>query len=107
MSESFFQYHMFVCTNERPADHPFGSCSSSGSEPLLDYLRSELTRRQLKTGIRAQKAGCLGRCNLGPLLVVYPQGIWYGIKTKADIDQIIDSHIVGGQIVEALQVPAA
>ncbi|BBE10458.1 ferredoxin 2Fe-2S protein [Mycoavidus cysteinexigens] len=55
--------------------------------------------------IRINKAGCLDRCEQGPVVVVYPQGVWYSYIDEADIDEIIDSHLVGGKIVERLLIP--
>ena len=55
--------------------------------------------------MRANKAGCLEQCEVGPTVVVYPDAVWYGGVTPADVDEIIDSHIVGGRLVERLIIP--
>jgi len=101
-SESFYRLHLFVCTNERPEGHPRGSCARAGAEDLLGYLKTQLIKRKVTAGVRAQKAGCLDRCELGPVLVVYPESTWYAVTSKTDIDQIIDQHVIGGQVVASL-----
>ncbi|HEX3821394.1 MAG TPA: (2Fe-2S) ferredoxin domain-containing protein [Candidatus Sulfotelmatobacter sp.] len=67
-------------------------------------FKQKLSERGLKGQIRANQAGCLDQCEHGPNLVVYPDGVWYGFVTEADVDEIIDSHIVGGKTVERLRL---
>ena len=55
--------------------------------------------------MRINKAGCLGRCDDGPVLVVYPDNVWYTFVDEEDIDDIIDNHLVHGRIVERLRLP--
>lgn len=55
--------------------------------------------------VRINKAGCLDRCDQGPCLVIYPEGVWYTYVDQQDIDEIIDQHLVGGKIVERLRLP--
>ena len=68
-------------------------------------FKQKLAERGLKATVRANKSGCLDQCEHGPNLVVYPDGAWYGHVTAADVDEIIDSHIIGGRPVERLVLP--
>jgi len=99
----YYRLHVFVCTNERPADDPRGCCSSKGSAELRDHLKQRVKEAGLK-GVRINNAGCLDRCALGPVLVIYPEGVWYFADGKADIDEIFDTHIIGGGRVERLML---
>lgn len=106
----YFQLHFFVCTNERPEGHPRGSCARKSSARLRDYAKARAKELGIP-GIRVNSAGCLDRCELGPVMVIYPEGIWYSFKTHDDIDAILDAHLVKGGRVPALmltpdQVPA-
>lgn len=100
---SFYTPHIFACTNTRPADHPRGSCGGQGAEALRQYMREKLKASGLPDA-RANMAGCLDQCENGPVLVVYPEGIWYRAATKQDIDRIVDEHLVAGKIVTDLQL---
>ena len=97
--------HLFVCTNERPAGHPRGSCQAKGSEELVKAFKEEVARLGVKGEVRAQKAGCLDTCEWGPSVVVYPEGIWYGKVRLADVAEIVRSHLVEGRPVERLRIP--
>jgi (2Fe-2S) ferredoxin len=57
-----------------------------------------------KGQVRINKAGCLDRCEEGPVLVVYPEAVWYTYVDREDIDEIIDLHVVGGEVVERLRI---
>jgi (2Fe-2S) ferredoxin len=100
-----FKRHVFVCTNERPADHPRGSCKAKGGVEVRDALKSELTKRGLSKIIRANASGCLDQCERGVTVVVYPEEVWYGGVTVDDIPEIVDQHLVGGEAVERLMQP--
>jgi (2Fe-2S) ferredoxin len=96
-----YKYHLFFCTHER--DDGQVSCQQSGdAQSLRDYAKQRVKELKLKK-IRVNNAGCLNRCALGPILVIYPEGTWYHYETEADIDEIIDSHLVNGIIVERLK----
>lgn len=99
----FFQAHVFICTNRRPDDNPRGSCAGKGSEELREHLKDAQKRLGLKN-VRINSAGCLDRCGLGPVMVIYPEGIWYSFSTIADMDEILDTHLVKGGRVERLMV---
>ena len=97
---------MFVCTQTRPEDHPKGSCSARGAMPLIDKFRSELEARDLLGRFKASTSGCLGVCDQGPVALVYPEGTMYKLASDADVNTIIDEHLLGGKPVDSLKVPA-
>ncbi|NUO83126.1 (2Fe-2S) ferredoxin domain-containing protein [candidate division KSB1 bacterium] len=99
-----FEKHIFICTNQRPPDNPKGCCASKNSEAIAAKFKEELHKRGLKGKMRANKAGCLDMCELGPTVVVYPEGVWYKHVTLEDVEEIIDSHLMGGKVVERLRV---
>jgi len=100
-----FKRHIFVCINQRTPDDPRGSCSKLGSEALHARFKSEAKRLNLKDVVRANKAGCLDHCAQGPSVVVYPEGVWYTYVDESDIDEIVERHIVKGEIVTRLLMP--
>jgi (2Fe-2S) ferredoxin len=99
----YFRLHAFVCTNERPADDPRGCCSARNAVALRDHLKKRVKEAGLK-GVRVNNAGCLDRCEIGPVLVIYPEGIWYKADSISDIDEILDTHFIGGGRVERLML---
>lgn len=97
----FYEVHVFCCVNERPPQHRRGCCALKGSRQLCDYM----CRRAMVLGlrqIRVNHAGCLNRCELGPAMVIYPEGVWYSYHNEADIDEILNRHVIRGNIVERL-----
>ena len=100
-----YERHVFVCVNERPADNPKGSCKARGGIAVRDLLKKELAARGLTDRIRANNAGCLDQCERGVAIVVYPEQVWYGAVTPADVSEIIERHLVGGEVVERLLLP--
>lgn len=96
---------MFVCINERPAEHPRGCCKAKGGVEVRDRLKKELTARGLSKLVRANNAGCLDQCEHGVSVVVYPEQVWYGNVTVDDIPELVDKHLVGGEVVERLLMP--
>jgi len=98
-----YKRHVFACYTQRPPGHPRGSCGAQGAQPLWDRLGKKLeAERMPEIGFTA--AGCLSFCRAGPLMVVYPEGVWYAPKTNEDIDEIVETHLKGGQLVERLAV---
>jgi (2Fe-2S) ferredoxin len=102
---STFTRHIFVCTNQRSPDDPRGSCSKLGSEALHTCFKQEAKRLDLKNVVRANKAGCLDHCAEGPSVVIYPEGVWYQVKTEADVTEIMERHVVKGEVVARLVLP--
>lgn len=99
----YYEAHVFCCTNERPVGHKRGSCKARGSEPLRNYMKARAKELGLKS-TRINAAGCLDRCELGPTMVIYPEGVWYGYKTREDIDEILQKHLIEGGRVERLML---
>src|SRR5437764_3112182 len=100
-----FQRHVFVCVNERPEDDPRGSCKAKGGVEVRDRLKAELKARGIAKIVRANNAGCLDQCARGVSIVVYPEQVWYGGVTVDDVPEIVDSHLIGGKVVERLLMP--
>jgi (2Fe-2S) ferredoxin len=99
----YYDVHVFVCTNARPEGHPRGSCSKRGSVALRDYMKARAKELGLQR-VRINSAGCLDRCELGPTMVIYPEGVWYAPRSRDDIDEILDVHVAGGGRVERLML---
>jgi (2Fe-2S) ferredoxin len=102
----FFDAHLFVCCNRRPEGHARGSCAAKGSEKLRDYMKARAKEMGL-TNLRVNSAGCLDRCELGPCLVIYPEGVWYKIETNEDVDAVLAQHVRDGGRAQAQMMPAA
>ena len=100
-----FQRHVFVCVNERPADDPRGCCMAKGGMEVRDRLKAELKARGLAKIVRANNAGCLDQCARGVSVVVYPEQVWYGGVTVDDVPEIVEKHLIGGEVVERLLMP--
>jgi (2Fe-2S) ferredoxin len=99
----YYRLHAFVCVNQRPSDDPRGCCADKGAAALRDHLKQRAKAAGLK-GVRINNAGCLDRCELGPVMVIYPEGVWYFADSTADIDEIVDTHLIGGGRVERLML---
>lgn len=104
---SHYDKHVFFCTNDRGADAERPSCNMCGSQKLRDYAKARAKKLGL-TGpgkVRINKAGCLDRCEEGPVCVIYPEAVWYTYVDEEDIDEIIESHLIKGRLVKRLQLP--
>ena len=99
----FYEPHVFLCQNQRPAGHPRGCCRDKGSQEMHAYMKARAKELGIK-GTRINQSGCLERCEMGPTMVIYPEGIWYTYRTKEDIDEIIQSHMIEGKPVPRLQL---
>jgi (2Fe-2S) ferredoxin len=97
-----FEKHIFICTNQRDASSPRGCCNPTGQSELQKQFKEKLKARGLHRRFRANKAGCLDQCEHGPNIVIYPDAVWYGGVQIADVDEIIDSHLLGGKPVARL-----
>lgn len=99
---SYYEHHVFFCCNQRPAGE--GCCANHGAEALRAHAKQRIKAlgRNGEGRVRINSAGCLDRCDAGPTLVVYPEGVWYTYMDQADIDEIIDEHLVAGRVVERL-----
>jgi (2Fe-2S) ferredoxin len=104
-SPLFYRAHVFCCTNERPEGHPRGCCKGKGSERLRNYMKARAKELGLKD-VRINAAGCLDRCELGPSMVIYPEGVWYTVRTPEDVDEILEVHVIGRGRVRRLMMDA-
>ena len=100
---AFYEAHVFCCVNERPEGHPRGSCKRKGSEKLRDYMKVRAKELGIKN-VRINSSLCLDRCELGPTMVIYPEGVWYSYRDTADIDEILETHLKGGGRVARLML---
>ena len=102
----YYQKHLFFCTNDRGADAERPSCNQCGSAKLRDYAKGRIKELGLSGPgkVRVNKAGCLDRCETGPVCVVYPEGVWYTYIDSEDIDEIIEEHLLHGRVVKRLQI---
>ena len=101
---SKYARHIFVCENTRPESDERGCCSAKGGVELRAAFKEAVTRYKLYGSVRANKAGCLDACQYGCTVVVYPDGVWYGGVTLDDVDEIMQTHIIGGTPVERLRI---
>jgi (2Fe-2S) ferredoxin len=99
-----FTSHIFVCCNRREPGHDRGCCDPDGAERLRNAFKAELNRRGLGPLVRANKSGCLDQCEHGPTVVIYPQQIWYGHVTVADVPRIVEETIVHGRVLPDLVI---
>jgi len=101
---SYFQHHVFFCCNQRAEGE--SCCNNLGATKMQTYAKDRIAQLGLKGKgkIRINKAGCLDRCDEGPVLVVYPDNVWYTYVDQADIDEIIDEHLVNGRVVGRLKL---
>lgn len=101
---SYYQYHLFFCTNQRAPGEM--CCNNHDAQAMRDYCKQRVKAAgdKIPGNVRVNTAGCLDRCDKGPVIVVYPQGVWYTYVDREDIDEIVESHLVGGKIVERLLI---
>jgi (2Fe-2S) ferredoxin len=101
---SYYERHVFFCCNQRDADR--ACCNARGATDVRDYAKGRVKALGLagKDKVRVNMAGCLDRCEEGPVLVVYPEAVWYTYIDREDVDEIIDEHLVNGRVVERLRI---
>ncbi|HSG11042.1 MAG: (2Fe-2S) ferredoxin domain-containing protein [Gammaproteobacteria bacterium] len=101
---SYYRYHVFFCTNQR--DDGSDCCQRFGAAALRDYAKRRSKELGLagEGGVRINTAGCLDRCAEGPVIVVYPEAVWYTYLDESDIDEILSEHLQHGRIVERLLI---
>ena len=101
---SYYSRHVFFCLNQREDGGP--CCTNHDAEAMFDHMKSRCKKMGLwgKGKLRVNRAGCFDRCAEGPVLVVYPEAVWYTFFDQEDIDEIIDSHLKQGKIVERLRI---
>ena len=101
---TYFKRHIFFCTNQRANGD--ACCADCGAVELRAYAKKRIKELGLsgEGAVRVNSAGCLDRCDFGPVAVVYPEGVWYSFVDEADIDEIVESHLVQGVVVKRLQI---
>ena len=102
---TYFKRHIFFCLNQR--DKNEDSCANHHAQAGFDHCKSRAKAEKLNGpgGVRVNKAGCMDRCAGGPVAVVYPEAVWYTFVDNDDIDEIVDSHLKNGRVVERLVLP--
>jgi (2Fe-2S) ferredoxin len=102
----YYAHHIFFCLNERQNGQD--CCAQHRAQAGFDRCKQRVKEAGLAgTGqVRVNKAGCLDRCAAGPVAVVYPEGVWYSYVDEQDIDEIVESHLKNGKVVERLLTPA-
>jgi (2Fe-2S) ferredoxin len=102
---SYYKHHLFFCLNQR-ADHE-PCCADHDAQAAFDHCKARVKALGLAGpgGVRVNKAGCLDRCAGGPVAVVYPDAVWYTFVDRHDIDEIVESHLLNGQVVQRLLLP--
>jgi len=105
MPESYYRHHLFFCVNVRDDGRP--CCQQHDAARYRDYLKQRVKASGLAGPgkIRVNQAGCLDRCEHGPVLVVYPEGTWYHYLDEEDLDEIFEQHLLGGKPVARLLLP--
>jgi (2Fe-2S) ferredoxin len=103
---SYYQHHVFFCCNQRGPDADRPCCNARGATDMRDYAKKKVKELGLagEGKVRINQAGCLDRCEEGPGIVVYPEGVWYTYVDKEDIDEIISEHLQNGRVVERLKM---
>lgn len=104
MSDSYYQRHIFFCINQREGGRE--CCADYGAEALASHAKERVKKLGLAGPgqVRVNRAGCLDRCSMGPVAVVYPEAVWYRFVDREDIDEIVDSHLRDGRPVERLRI---
>jgi len=102
---NYYEHHIFFCLNQR--DNGENCCADHHAKAGYEHCKSRVKKEGLAGpgGVRVNKAGCLDRCAGGPVAVVYPEGVWYTYVDQHDIDEIVDSHLKAGKVVERLLLP--
>ncbi len=102
---SYYQRHLFFCCNQREGNER-PSCNAKGASEMRDYAKKRVKELGLagEGKLRVNQAGCLDRCEEGPCAVVYPEAVWYTYVDRADIDEIVDEHLVHGRVVDRLRI---
>lgn len=104
MAAPHLERHVFICTNRREPGNPKGSCAEKGADEVRDAFKKLVHERGMKGRVRANAAGCLDQCARGVTVVVYPEQVWYGGVTAADVPEIVDSHLAQGVPVDRLRM---
>ena len=97
--------HVFICVQDRPPGHPQGSCAQRGGREVFQAFMEKIqTDPQLFMTTFITPTGCMNSCMAGPIVVVYPDGVWYGQVKPEDVDEIVEKHLKGGEPIERLVI---
>jgi (2Fe-2S) ferredoxin len=101
----YYKHHVFMCVNERSDGSQ--CCAQCNAQSARDFLKKRTKELAIagRGGVRVNSAGCLDRCSEGPVAVVYPEQVWYTYVDHEDLEEILQSHLVGGEPVERLRMP--
>ena len=101
---SYYERHVFFCLNQR--ENGAACCGRHDAAGMQQHAKTRIKALDLngKGHIRINKSGCLDRCDEGPCIVIYPEGVWYTYVDAHDIDEIIDRHLVKGEVVDRLLI---
>jgi (2Fe-2S) ferredoxin len=94
--------YVFICVNDRPPDHPRGSCAERGAPELVDQFELLIMEHDLVDEVRLIRTSCLDACEVGVTVAVYPDDVWYGRISMEDLEEIVERHLAGGEPVERL-----
>tara|TARA_Y100001970_G_C14129427_1_gene800822 strand:- start:796 stop:1158 length:363 start_codon:yes stop_codon:yes gene_type:complete len=100
---SKYNKHIFICINERGPNNPKGDCASCGAMPIRMKFVQLINQNGLKGQVRANKSGCLDACELGAVIVIYPDNIWYTNVSLDDVEEIFETSILNDKIVHRLE----
>jgi len=98
------KHHIFICTSSRINGQQKGYCHSKDAVDLVAKFMEEVEERDLGGEVFVTNTGCFGICEKGPIVVVYPDNVWYGSVTADDVEAIIEEHIEGGTPVARLEI---
>jgi len=100
-----FHKHILICTHERAPGNSRGCCKHGDAETVLAEFKKQIADSGLKRKIRANGSGCLDQCSQGPVVVLYPDDVWYGGVKPGDVEKILQDHALEGRVLEHLQIP--
>lgn len=104
MADSYYRYHVFFCVNQREPGEQ--CCQQHHAQEMRDYVKQRAKELDIigPGKVRVNTAGCMDRCDQGPVMVIYPEAVWYTWVDKEDIDEIIQEHLCNGRVVERLRI---
>lgn len=97
--------HVFICLQRRPDGHLRSSCGAKGAEQVFNTFAGELIKRNLQNRIALSQTGCLGPCQAGANVLVYPGSVMYSWVIPEDVPAIIEQHLLGGEPVQEKLAP--
>jgi (2Fe-2S) ferredoxin len=101
------EQYVFLCNNQRPPGHPRGCCRDRNSIPIWERFAELLEKKGLDEKVRIVGTTCLGPCEAGAVVAIYPDDVWYGRLNVEDVEEIVESHLLGGKPVERLVLKPA